>query len=164
MSKDQLVRLVDWKLRRGKWRPRLLDYAKAAADEAVSDSSLRCFAILANRQQANNECTADTLKASMAAIMELKGVGAATASAIISAADASVPFMSDDALSTCLGSRDYTVTAAVRLMEAVQKKARALSRHGDAERKWTSRDVERCLFAAALKDKLKIGVQKKRKR
>jgi hypothetical protein len=161
MTKDQLVRLVDWKLTRGKWRPRLLDYAKSAEEGKVSDSSLRCFAILSKHQKNNEDCTVDTLKASMDAIMQLKGVGPATASAILSAADDSVPFMSDEALSTCLGSRDYTVTAAVRLMDVIQRKARALSRPGNHV---TARNVERCLFAAALKDNQKTSVPKKRKR
>jgi hypothetical protein len=30
---------VDWKLNRGKWRPRLLDYAKAAQVRRVGSSS-----------------------------------------------------------------------------------------------------------------------------
>lgn len=34
---------VDWKLTRGKWRPRLLDFAKSHSDSTVKDVTLRAF-------------------------------------------------------------------------------------------------------------------------
>lgn len=41
---------VDWKLIRGKWRPRLLDYAKHASDEAVVAATNAAFASLKTSQ------------------------------------------------------------------------------------------------------------------
>lgn len=34
---------VEWKLKRGKWRPRLLEYAKAHSDEIVRSASSEAF-------------------------------------------------------------------------------------------------------------------------
>ena len=35
---------VDWKLSRGKWRPKLLDYAKDASEQSVVDATKSAFA------------------------------------------------------------------------------------------------------------------------
>lgn len=37
---------VDWKLTRGKWRPKLLDYAKDASEQSVLDATKNAFASL----------------------------------------------------------------------------------------------------------------------
>ncbi|KAI7837728.1 hypothetical protein COHA_008450 [Chlorella ohadii] len=47
MTQPELVKLVDWKLKRGKWRPRLLDFAKQADPAAVEAASRAAFAALA---------------------------------------------------------------------------------------------------------------------
>lgn len=60
-----------------------------------------------------------------------QGVGPATASAVLSAADPSVPFMSDEALEAALGSRDYTVPQYLRLLEELRSKAEELSGKGE---------------------------------
>ena len=39
LIKEELVQLVEWKLMRGKWRPRLLDYAKQQDEEGVKEAS-----------------------------------------------------------------------------------------------------------------------------
>lgn len=37
---------VDWKLNRGKWRPKLLDYAKDASEQSILDATKSAFASL----------------------------------------------------------------------------------------------------------------------
>lgn len=46
MTAAQLVQLVQWKLTRGTWRPRLLDFAKAHSDETVLSTSGRAFQLI----------------------------------------------------------------------------------------------------------------------
>ena len=146
LSKNELVRLVEWKVgQRGKFRPRLLDFAKAATEGAVSDASLRSFKALEKFKETSDVPT-EALKQALAPLSELKGIGPATTTAALSAAHPSIPFLSDEAMLAALGSRDYTVKAAVQLTAALQKKARELSSNGD--KRWTAKEIEQCLFAA----------------
>lgn len=46
LEKDEIVKLVEWKLTRGKWRPKLLDYAKHASEEEVVAATKKAFACL----------------------------------------------------------------------------------------------------------------------
>jgi hypothetical protein len=143
-GRAELERLMEWKLTRGTWRPRLLDFVKALAEE---DARAAWAAALAALPRDGGDCPPAALRAAIAAIAALKGLGPATASAALSAADASVPFMSDEALTAALGKKEYTVGAAVSLATALQGKARALSEAGG--RRWTAREVERTLYAEA---------------
>lgn len=56
----------------------------------------------------------------------LKGVGVATASALLSVLDNRVPFMSDELLLVVNGSREYTVAAYKKLLGGVGKGAESL--------------------------------------
>lgn len=56
---------VDWKLKRGKWRPRLLDFAKAHSDATVQAASAAAF------QQAAAGSAADA-SAALAPLIKLK--------------------------------------------------------------------------------------------
>ena len=41
---------VEWKLTRGKWRPKLLDYAKHASEEEVVAATKKAFACLGSAE------------------------------------------------------------------------------------------------------------------
>ena len=58
---------VDWKLTRGKWRPKLLDYAKAHSEATVKAATSAAFDIISSTQSAQGN-----LKAAMASLTELK--------------------------------------------------------------------------------------------
>ena len=58
---------VDWKLTRGKWRPKLLDYAKAHSEATVKAATSAAFDIISSTQSAQGD-----LKAAMASLTELK--------------------------------------------------------------------------------------------
>ena len=79
----------------------------------------------------------------------MQGVGPATASAILEAFDASIPFQSDQAMLAALGTKDYTVAYALKLTGALRKKAAQLSK-GTGSRQWTAKEVEMCLWAEAV--------------
>jgi hypothetical protein len=171
ISSSDIVQIVEWKVgQRGKFRPRLLMFAKDLTSESVSDASLRSFNVL-QKYEPTTDVPASVLKEALAPLTELKGIGPATASAVLSAAHPSIPFMSDEAMLGSLGYKDYTVKAAVEFTAALQKKAKELSAaaSGGGGREWTARSVEQCLFAATKEAEMgsaanKPAAPKKRKR
>lgn len=91
ITSAELSRLMEWKLSRGKWRPRLLSFVSSLSDAAVKDASLKAFAALPDVSKAVSGLTV------------LKGVGPATASAVLAAYAPDVaPFMSDEVLFSVL--------------------------------------------------------------
>ncbi|KAL0392155.1 UNVERIFIED_CONTAM: Squalene monooxygenase SE1 [Sesamum radiatum] len=85
ITTDELSRLMQWKLARGKWRPRLLSFVSSLDDVVVRDASAKAFASLPDVSKAITE------------LAVLKGVGPATASAVLAAYAPDVaPFMSDE--------------------------------------------------------------------
>ncbi|KAF3586972.1 hypothetical protein F2Q69_00031839 [Brassica cretica] len=69
LTTSELSQLMKWKLSRGKWRPRLLDFVSSLDDSVVKSASEKAFKSLPDISKAVNELTV------------LKGVGPATASA-----------------------------------------------------------------------------------
>jgi len=85
---QELQTLVEWKLKHGTFRPRLLQLAKSNGEQAVRDTTSQGFK--------NYEDSADPSKA-MKVLTELKGIGPATASLLLSTYDPdTVPFFSDE--------------------------------------------------------------------
>jgi hypothetical protein len=163
LSNADVVRLVEWKVgKRGKFRPNLLKYAKQLTLEAVEDASSQTFKVLSKYVE-GSEVPTSALKEALAPLTKLRGIGPATASAVLSAAHPSIPFMSDEAMAVVIkGKPRYDINEAVELTEALQKKAKELSAAGG--RKWTARSVEQCLFAATKDAQSKDSAPKKRKR
>lgn len=85
ITTPELSKLMQWKLTRGKWRPRLLDFVSSLDDDVVKSASQKAFQAFPDVSKAVSELTV------------LKGVGPATASAILAAyAPDIAPFMSDE--------------------------------------------------------------------
>eukprot|EP00798_Chlamydomonas_sp_ICE-L_P018958 gene18958-25532_t len=161
LSKDDFVKLVDWKLTRGQWRPKLLDFAKQQ-DGAEVESYTKAMA------GCTSGCMAP-VKTAIDKLVTLKGIGPATASAIIAASCPHTPFMSDEALTAVMGKRDYTAKVYMDFAEKMQRKAKELnsgrSQAGaDSSRisagggakdtagqiNWTAVLIERSIFAATV--------------
>ncbi|KAL7262375.1 hypothetical protein ACSBR1_000701 [Camellia fascicularis] len=88
ITTSELSKLMQWKLTRGKWRPRLLDFVSSLDEALVKSVSQKAFQSLPDISKAVSELTV------------LKGVGPATASAVLAAYAPDVaPFMSDEELS-----------------------------------------------------------------
>jgi len=143
LTSAELVTAVDWKLTRGKFRPRLLGFAQEHADEDVRELSAECFA-KARRGGAA------ALSEALTRLCSLRGIGPATASLLLSLGSPDVPFFSDEAFAAVFpGTKPkYTMPELTSFAKALQAKAKALNAAaGDAA--WAAREVERALWSAA---------------
>ncbi|WOK95591.1 hypothetical protein Cni_G04298 [Canna indica] len=141
LNKPELRRLMQWKLSRGKWRPRLLDFVSSLDEALVESASRKAFAALPDLSKAVSELTV------------LKGVGPATASAVLAAYAPDVaPFMSDEGMMAAMGNvKEYTLKQYLAYANKVQMKAKELSVEGDC---FTPSDVERALWSSAVGSKM----------
>ncbi|KAK1555731.1 hypothetical protein Q3G72_030615 [Acer saccharum] len=137
----ELSKLMRWKLTRGKWRPRLLDFVSSLDDSLVKSASEKAFEALPDLNKAVSELTV------------LKGVGPATASAVLAAyAPHVAPFMSDEAMEAALGnSKDYSLKQYLLFANKLLAKAKELISEGES---FTASDVERALWSSAIRAKL----------
>lgn len=159
LTPEQLARVVEWKLARGTWRPRLLDFARAAKEgdvAAAAEAAAEALSSSSSSGEAKNTTppppSLEAVGRAIDALSELKGVGPATATALLSAADPSVPFLSDEAGAAVLGSREYSRPAALKVTSALRERAAELNREEGKEKGsliWTARSVERALWSAS---------------
>ncbi|KAL2630641.1 hypothetical protein R1flu_015327 [Riccia fluitans] len=154
LSQAELKKLMEWKLTRGKWRPGLMKFISALSEKDVEEASQKAFAAVPDLKQAITHLTV------------LKGVGPATASAVLAVYAPDVaPFMSDEAMIAALGNaKDYTLKQYLLLAEKLQNKAKELTgNQNDASSEsgtldWTPSNVERAIWAISvqLKDSNKV--------
>eukprot|EP00887_Chlorella_sp_A99_P006676 scaffold3.g6676.t1 len=157
VTKDELVKLVQWKVgNRAKQRPNLVKFVQEAEPAAVHDATLAALAALGRGQRDGGPASVAALREAISALADpksdkkIKGLGPATASALMEAADSSVGWMSDEAMRAVLGELKYTLDHGIRLVEALRAKAAALTAAGGAGgRRWSAKEVEQCLFAEA---------------
>jgi hypothetical protein len=136
-----LSRIMQWKLCRGKARP-LQALVDSNSSSLVVEVSKQAFELI---QQ-----DGDNWKAAFDQLVKLKGVGEATASAILAPiAPESCPFMADEVIDATCPKRDYTRKTYNILRDAAIAKANSLNAI-QSEHHWTAEDVGKALWTRAI--------------
>uniref|UniRef100_A0A3P9PXI3 Zgc:112496 n=1 Tax=Poecilia reticulata TaxID=8081 RepID=A0A3P9PXI3_POERE len=143
---SELKKLMEWKLTRGKFRPRLQQLAASNAEDAVQNRSRTALGLLPD------------VPAAVAELSGLKGVGPATASAVLAAAaPALTAFMSDEAAESVPGLQPVQYTAKHYALY-LDKMAAQAAKLNAGEPDWTPHRLELCLWATATATKLQLPV------
>ncbi|EGD75658.1 hypothetical protein PTSG_07776 [Salpingoeca rosetta] len=130
VTKPELEKIMEWKITRGKFRP-LMRLVKQNDEQLVIDCSTAALAAMPNVEKAINHLT------------KLKGVGPATASAVLAPLDPRAPFMSDEAMLAIPSCQpiDYKLRNYLHFVKHIQAKAKELGNG------WTCERVGRALWA-----------------
>ncbi|XP_016417956.1 uncharacterized protein LOC107747858 [Sinocyclocheilus rhinocerous] len=144
LTHAELVNIMAWKLTKGKFRPRLQQLIGSNNEEAVQSSTSKAFGLLPDVQ------------AAIAELCKLKGVGPATASAVLAAgAPGEVAFMSDEAVESIAELRpvEYTAKHYALFLQKILNKSSQLNKAA-GQRDWTPHRVEQCLWAWAVANQI----------
>ncbi|GIK02727.1 hypothetical protein Aspvir_006788 [Aspergillus viridinutans] len=143
LEKDELVQLMEWKLKHGVFRPTLLGLVRSNQAALVRRTTTSAFAAVpasdpaadlasADAEAESEESEVDSAfpKQSLEALTApLRGVGPATASLILSVATEAAPFYSDDVfLWLCLGVFPFAAAAAAAAEDGGERKGGASKR------------------------------------
>ncbi|KAM3592008.1 uncharacterized protein V6R79_011304 [Siganus canaliculatus] len=140
ITQPELVKLMEWKLTRGKFRPKLQQLAASNSEDTVEKCSRKAFSLLPDVQ------------AAIAELSSLKGVGPATASAVLAAgAPEQTAFMSDEGVESIpeLKPIQYTAKHYARYLGKMVERTDRLNKV-DAQQDWTPQRLEMCLWAMTI--------------
>lgn len=158
----ELSRLMRWKLARGKWR------SLQGMVEENSDKTVRAAVAAAFGAEAADT---ESLRTAVQALTgPLRGVGPATASALLAAKmPALAPFMSDEAMEgiRALGQRQYTLKHYLAFAEALRDRAAELGELNAEEvgrAMWVAAHVKALGLGDAASDSAAGGSLKKRQK
>jgi hypothetical protein len=133
---EDLVQLTKWKLLRGKFRPSLLDLVKTNTETAVKNITKKAFKKMPN------------IASAISALTTLKGIGPATASAILVAYSPDIcPYMADENMLSTPGveATDYTSAEYLNYVQQLNTAVERL-RSTDPQGEWNPHKVELAMW------------------
>ncbi|XP_067859839.1 uncharacterized protein zgc:112496 [Heptranchias perlo] len=145
LTHAELVQLMEWKLTRGKFRPRLQQMVKTNSTDSVESCTRKAFKLLPD------------ISAAITEISKLKALGPATASAVLVAgAPQEAAFMADEVVQSIPGlvPIQYTLKHYVLYLDKVRECARQLNEI-DLVKDWTPHRIEQCLWTWAVGQNIK---------
>ncbi|XP_039754221.1 uncharacterized protein LOC120629359 isoform X2 [Pararge aegeria] len=138
MVHEELVQLMKWKQGRGKFYPQLSFLIKVNTPRAVMQVTKKAFKKLPN------------IESAMTALSSLKGVGTATASALLAAASPEIaPFMADECIQAIpeMEGSDYTAKEYLNFVKHIQNVCDRLNKEQNGcGKKWSPHMVELSLW------------------
>ncbi|CBJ32028.1 conserved unknown protein [Ectocarpus siliculosus] len=160
LLKDELVKVVQWKLWIGQMRPSLLQRAKETSPSTVKAKSTLAFQQLPRPSLPSSPTAAARAspeavsRAVNALTKDLYGVGPATASAVLAAGCGGCPFDADEVIDAVKrsGKRQYSLKEYLEVHEALDQKAVSLGTPWDAER------VRKALWSCAMHSRFGMTV------
>lgn len=141
VTHEELAKVMKWKLARGKMRPlqKVVESNSSAVVVQVSTKAIE-------------QLTQGHWDKAFVQLCELRGIGTATASALLSFLDeAACPFMADEVIDAVYpGERDYTMKIYEYMRPKLIQKAHDLNElHGQDGVSWTAEAVGRALWTCA---------------
>ncbi|XP_018018639.1 uncharacterized protein LOC108675159 [Hyalella azteca] len=136
---EELVQCMKWKLARGKFSPRIKDLVQMNTPRLCITETKKAFRALLKK---------DDLSSAIQALCNLKGVGPAMASVMLTAADAEqCGFMADECLLAIpeIESIDYTTKELLNFVDQLKSAATRLNNSGGSG--WNAHKVEQALWA-----------------
>ncbi|XP_045771936.1 uncharacterized protein LOC123871925 isoform X1 [Maniola jurtina] len=139
MVHEELVQLMKWKQARGKSYPQLSYLIKVNTPRAVMAETKKAFKKLPN------------IESAMTALSNLKGVGTATASALLAAASPEIaPFMADECIQAIpeMEGSDYTAKEYLNFVKHIRNVCDRLNKQeqNGCGKKWSPHMVELALW------------------
>ncbi|XP_071552569.1 uncharacterized protein Amun [Panulirus ornatus] len=155
LTHEELCLCMKWKLSRGKFSPRLKDLIQMNTPRLCMTETKKAFRALMKKED---------LPSAIQALCNLKGVGPAMASTILTAGNPELcGFMADECLLAIpeIEGIDYTTKELLNFVEQLKAAANRLNKEG-SENKWNPHKVEMALWAhfvvAELKKELLDGM------
>jgi len=145
---EELVQVMRWKLMRGKYRPRLIDLVRINTESSVAAVTKKAFRKLRGTPN---------LASAIQAMVTLKGIGPATASAVLAAGFPEyAPYMADESMLATPGveANDYTLVEYTNYAEQIKQCTDKL-KELDPVTKWNPHKVELALWTHYLARELK---------
>lgn len=145
LTKDDLDKIVSWKFVVGKGRPSIRKLLHSNSDQNIEQHTQRAIMIAKNVKPENNE---DAMNDALAELEQLKGIGPATASAVLSLVNPSVfCFMYDEVIDCFMPKRDYKRSTYLSVLKECQRLALSLNK-ADGSSSWTPSRVATVLWTA----------------
>ncbi|KAH9264884.1 hypothetical protein BASA83_011631 [Batrachochytrium salamandrivorans] len=131
LDKAAVLRIVQWKLRRGTFRPTLLAAVASNSEKTILTATTAAKLLLSQTSSSCKHPSTSKILDAIKVVSELTGVGPATASAILACSSDRVPFMSDEALVALQGTDPaklkYTIKQYTELLTVLTEKAAELN-------------------------------------
>ncbi|XP_076068753.1 protein amun isoform X2 [Oratosquilla oratoria] len=147
LTHEELCQCMKWKLMRGKFSPRLKDLIQMNTPRLCMSETRKAFRALTKK---------DDLGSAIQALCNLKGVGPAMASVILTAGmPEACGFMADECLMAIpeIEGIDYTTKELIKMVEQLKDAANRLNKEGSGS--WNPHKVEKALWAHFVLSELK---------